>query len=247
LIAGLLHIAPGLLPMTKNSLISKILTPHDTLENRAQEGFEKVSQEVQNRGINKIPINTENNTSLIEGLNDYFPNTKASKKLLENASSGDYDSLRQLQSDLYTRGKKSLQSDLQAERNQGEEMLDKRNDINQAISDHLKNTGNEDLGNILDSSISDWKKLQDVYYNKNINNSIKKLVNPDIRKIPNNLPKILKEKSIPMQNFKDFHPGLENAVKKYMFQKTLGSKALQYGLPAGIGGATVYELMKQRE
>ena len=354
-IAALLHVSPSLLPITKNGIVNKILMPYDKIENRAQEGFQQVSQGVKDRGIDKIPF-TEKNITLYHGTNpsnaksilengltsrryenwptltdnseaaetygagrmgakdaesqvmkisipeskfneyihphsnvdiwkprgyeksqlytikkpipneyiskledqnikenaiiniddirDYFPNTKANNKLLENAETGDYDSLRKLQSDLYTRGKKNLQSDLQADRDRGEEMLDKRNDINQAISTHLKNTGNEDLGKILDSSIKDWRTLQDVYYNKNMNNAIKKLVNPDIRKIPNNLPNILKEKSIPMQKFKDFHPGLESAIKKYILQKTLSSKGLQYGLPAGIGGATVYELMK---
>ena len=233
------------------SKFNEYIHPHSNVDIWKPRGYEKsqlytIKKPIPNEYISKLEDQNikENAIINIDDIRDYFPNTKANNKLLENAETGDYDSLRKLQSDLYTRGKKNLQSDLQADRDRGEEMLDKRNDINQAISAHLKNTGNEDLGNILDSSIKDWRTLQDVYYNKNMNNAIKKLVNPDIRKIPNNLPNILKEKSIPMQKFKDFHPGLEGAVKKYMLQKTLGSKGLQYGLPAGIGGATVYELMK---
>lgn len=223
-------------PITKKSMIKNILTKHDALEKEATEGFEKVSGEVKKREVPKIEI-SEN---FVDNLNHYFPDTKQTEELLGKAKLGDYDSLRKIQSELYKRGKKNLQSDFETDRMRGEEMLDRRDIINKGISDHLNMTGNVDLANILNKSRSDFRTLQEIYYNPNMSNSIKKLVNIDTRKIPKNLHSLLKEESIPMKNFLDFHPGLESQAKKYAIQKAISSKVLKYGVPSALA----YELFK---
>jgi hypothetical protein len=236
-LGGLFRAIPALAPVTKKSIINNIWKTHDALENRAAAGFKQVSKEATNRGIDKVPMEKQNFN--IEDLKEYFPNTKASAQLLSNAQTGDYNALRKVQSDLYTRGKKNLQSDFEAERDRGEEMLDRRNDVNQGISEHLKNTGNSDLSDILDSSRKDWKTLQDVYYNRNLSNSVAKLVDEDIRKVPKNLTDILQEDSKPMQKFRNFHPGLENAVKKHLLQKK-AITGLGWGSAGLYGGNMLY-------
>lgn len=229
-------------PVTKKSIIKNILGTHDALEDEATTGFQEVSKEAKNRGINKIP---KSNLMDMDELKDYFPKTTASSNLLGNAQTGDYDALRSVQSDLYTRGKKNLQSDFEADRNRGEEMLDRRDSINKAIQNHFLTTGNPDLAETLNKSRNNWRTLQDTYYNKNISPSIQKLVDRDIRKVPSNLTKTLNEESIPMQKLRDFHPGLEGQLKKYGLQKQISSALLKYGLSPAIIGGVMYEAGKR--
>jgi hypothetical protein len=225
-------IASKIVP-TKNSIKNTILNTHDALENDATSAFNDVSKGVNDRSITQVPIES----GFINGLKKYFPDTKASNSLLNNASTGNYNALRDLQSDLYKRGKKNLGSDLTADNNLGEEMLDRRNDINQSISNHLIDTGNNDLNDKLNQARSDWRTLQNVYYNKNMNNAIVNMVNKDYRKIPNNLIDVLKEDSKPMKELINFHPGLQNSIYKYNISRNALSHLKNIGLSAtGIGG-----------
>lgn len=266
----------------KNALLSS----HDALENDASQAFKTVSDQVNGRGINKLPIdqpqtikqrvpNKDNisfnnfwdtslpttktqtltipppetlagganlNTTFINSLRPYFANTAKTSNLLNDAATGDYNALRQLQSDLYTKGKLNLASDLNATKNEGEEMMEKRNDINQAISNHLKNTGNYDLDHLLTGARNDWSTLQQNYYNKNIPGSLIEMFDSNVRKIPNNLTSILSENSKPMQKLRDFHPGIQNKVNAINTRNKLG----KYGLGAtglGAGGAWLYHQM----
>lgn len=224
------YLKPFDLTATKKSITNALLNPHDALENRAIQAFDKVSDEVNNRGINRIPMTNNQGIPVVDfnNLKSYFPDIKQYKELLSEASKGDYDSLRKIQTDLYEKGKQNLGSNFEADRMKGAEMLEKRNDINQAISDHLINTGNKDLAEILHGARNDWRTLQDIYYNKNMNNAIINMVNKDFRKIPDNLVNVLQEDSIPMKNLRDFHPGLAEKVRGYQ----IGKNVLRYGIPA---------------
>ncbi len=247
--SGGMEVANVLKPITNKSIVKAIQKPHDILEKDAAEGFKEVSKEVKNRQIPSFPVSG----NFIDNLRDYFPKTDQAQKLLDDAKIGDYDSLRKVQSELFTRGKKNLQSDLETDRIRGEEMFDKRNIINKGMSDHLNNSGHPDLANILQKSRNDYRALQETYYNRNMNKSIQKLVDKDIRKVPKNLTSILKEDSIPMKKFLDFHPGLEMQLKKYLIQKSISSKAKKYGgwglsgLAAGEGFKASYDKYKEGE
>lgn len=223
------------LPSITSKGIAKdiIIKPHDILENKATSGFKKVSNEINKRGIETVPVNEEE----IKSLSEYFPKTKESKQLINDASIGKYNALRKIQSELYTRGKKNLGSDLETDRLRGEEMFEKRNNINESISNHLKNTGNHDLDKKLNKSRDQYKKLQQTYYNPYINNAIVKMVDKDIRKIPNNLMTILKEDSKPMRNFINSHPGLNASIKRNYIAKLLSKGAAG---AAGIYGLKNY-------
>ncbi len=239
---GLASIKPLDLLSTKKSIKNNLLNKHDLLENRASEAFKNVSEEVNNRGISKIPSN-QLPKKLFNDMKQFFPNTRASSDLLEKAKTGDYSSIRKLQTDLYTRAKKNLSSTLEADRLKGEEMLEKRKDINQLISNHLKNTGQHDLDEILNKARKDWATLQDRYYNENMSNSLKKMFNKDIRKIPNNLIKLLGEESITINNLLKSHPGLKEKIAGHNISKNIMKKSAKYGIPVA---ATVlgYEVGK---
>ena len=158
-------------PVDSNEIAKEIQSAHDQLSDKASQGFQNVSQGVNDRGITQVPINP----NLIEDISNYFPKTKSSNALINNAKSGDYNSLRDLQSDLWTRATKASKSNLIADQNQAEEMFDKRDQINDYISNHLKNTGNDDLDNLLNQSRYDYANLKNTFYDKNLNSGIRKL------------------------------------------------------------------------
>lgn len=217
---------------SKQGIEKAILKTHDALENRAAKGFQTVSNEAKARNVPSVPISQQ----LMTDIEDYFPKSKAAKKLLSDAKMGDYDALRKVQSDLYTNAKKNLRSDLEVERKRGAEMLDSREDINQAISDHFIKTGNTDLNKILNSSRKDYKTLNDIYYHPAMNKSIIKMVDSESRKMPKNITKILEERSKPMQRFKDFHAGLEKKLTGYQNKEHIANLLKKIGIPLGIGG-----------
>lgn len=235
--------AAGLLIPTSNKALAKtIIKKHDALESQAVQGFKDVSQMSKERGIPNVPIK---NSLDINKIERFFDKSPESKELLKLAKIGDYEALRKVQSHLFSEGNKSLKSTDITERQKGLKMHQDRNKINKAISDNLTFTGNGDLAEILQSSMQDYKTLKDVYYGKKIPNSIKNLVDKNTRKIPKNITKILKEDSIPINRFKEFHSGLESKSKKLGYQKGLNKalmNALKYGaLPAtGLAGYEKY-------
>lgn len=230
---------PAGLMKSKKAIINNVLDTHDALENKASEGFQTVSDEVNKRGITQVPIDS----GMIDDISQFFPKTKQANALLSDAKSGDYNALRKIQSQLYTEGKKNLSSDIETDRMRGQERLEKRDEINQAISDHLKNTGNTDLDNTLNTARDDFRKLQQIYYNPNMSNAVIKMVDSDVRKIPTNILKVLQENSIPMQNLRDFHPGLQNDVNRYLLRKNALNQ-IKYLLPVGAVGAAGFGAAK---
>jgi hypothetical protein len=237
---------------TKNSIKDFMLNRHDMLEDKASKAFKQVSSEVNSRGINKLPVvkkataggDNPLSASFFNSMKQYMPNTRQSSELLKNASTGDYNAVRKLQSDLYTNAKKNLGSGLEADRLKGAEMMEKRNDINQAISNHLKKTGNHDLDKILSEARNDWSTLQKKYYNENMNNSLVNMFNKDFRKVPKNLVDILGEESIPMKELLEFHPGLEEKLVGNKLGAGIMNKGKKYGLPLALGALGGYEYGK---
>ncbi len=240
-IAGASALGSALKSTTNKAMIKKILESHDLLENTGIHKFKQVSKGVNDRGINQIPMNPTQNP--LSNVADYFDKTKQSQKLISDAMTGDYNALRKLQSDLYTNAKKNLKSPVETDRMRGAEIMEKRNDINKLISDHLVNTGNLDLNDLLNSARGDWSTLQKNYYNPKINRSIINMVDKETRKIPKNISKILSEDSKAMKKFKEFHKGLGAQLKGRNFINAIGSPLLKYGIPAGLGIAG-YEAYK---
>jgi hypothetical protein len=233
---------------TRAGIKNSLLNPHDALENKAVQGFNTVSNEINKRNISNVPLwNQDINMGEIRS---YFPKTRQYDELFSKAHEGDYNALRKIQTDLYTSGKKNLGSSLEADRMKGAEMFEKREDINNAISNHLQNTGNHDLNDILNAARNDFHTLQKIYYNKNMNPAIINMVDKNYRKIPKNFINVLQEESKPMQALRDFHPGLESALKKHIFYKNALGKIGKYVAPpalGALGGYGAYKAMSPNE
>lgn len=222
----------GLKSSSKTGLKNTILKSHDAIESSADKGFNHVSNEVKQRNVTfpEIP-------NLANELKEYFPKTKTAEKMLKKAEYGDYDSLRKVQEDLYTTGKLNKKSDLESDRLRGEERFEKRNEINKMISDNLKNTGNEDLAKALDKARNEWRILHEVYYNPKMPTALIKMVDKTHRLIPKDIFNILSEDSIPMNQLKEFHPGLSEAVSRYGNIKNINKRISK--LAPWAGGATI--------
>ncbi len=217
------------------SMANSIISSHDALENRAAQGFEKVADEVPKRGISTIDMSK--NDIDFQNMIDSKYLKKSSKELIQKASTGDYNSLRDLQSDLYSEAKKNSRSSKSVERHKGSDMLEDRQKINQAISDHLKDTGNIDLSNILNNSINDYRTLKQIYYNPKLNRTISRLIDPENREVPKNITSVLSTDSKPMNKLKDYVPDLNDMLSSNLSRKKTISNIKKYGKSGAAVGA----------
>lgn len=213
---------------------------HDALSDSASNIFDTVGSLAKQRNVNTIP----NVDKIINNAQEYFPKTKASTALLNDARSGDYDALRKLQSDLFYRGNKNKVSPLASERDAGDEMLDVRDDINNAISNHFKNTGNQDLDNLLNTGKQQYANLKKTYYT---HPTISKLVNPEIRKVPKNILNVFAEDSVPMQRLRKSNPTLAKTISDMTLKQNAINRLKYLGAGAGIvgGAATGIDELKR--
>lgn len=209
---------------------------HNSMLNEASGLYDQVKSEAKNRNINNVNIDP----NLIEQARTpgYFPNTAASRKLINQAATGDYEALHNLQSDMGKRSRDKMSSDFAADRDVGEEMHELRNSINENTANHFRQTGNEDLADALQLGRNKYAQFKDLFYGNNTNNAIKNLVDPSFNKVPNNLMNVLSENSVPMQKILDANPFVKNQVKKYQAkQKSINfiKNSLITGAIAGTG------------
>jgi hypothetical protein len=218
--------------MTKSNpekVAKQIQTAHDIQKYDASKLFNKVTREAENRGISTVDMDKD----LINQAMDYLPNTKASRDLINKARTGDYSSVRKLQSDLRARGEKRLQSDLAAERDIGENMLELRNDINKSVERHFENTGNKDLADILQDATSKYRDLKKTYYS---HNRIAKLVDPEERLIPRDVLKLLSEDSAKMRRLRTEHPEITDEIELVKDKERIADLMRKLKGPALVGG-----------
>ncbi len=214
-------------------LVEGVQAAHDRLLGQAQDLYNLVKNEVVNRGVNKVNINSD----LLDEAGKSLPSTRANKQLLANASNGDYEALHSLQSDLGKKGIKNLSADTYADRNMGEQMLDTRDKINEAIRNHFNEYGHPDLSSLLDQANDKYRTLKQLYYESNP--TIGKMVNQDIREIPKNPMNAFSKQSKPMDQFLAAHPEVSDAVglmkKKSDLSNTL-KVAKDLGIGTGVAG-----------
>lgn len=182
-------------------IYKNVQNAHDLLKEKASNAFNDVSSEVNNREINQIPIN--NNLFDDVFKRKYMSLTPQSKELVDKAKNGDYDSLRDLQSELWNKATKASGSKSIPNQNRAEEMFNLRDQINDSILNHLNNSGNIDLANKLTGAIKDYKTLQDTFFNKDLPKSIKNLVGPNQR-ISKNVMDALQDQSNAGNNLREF-------------------------------------------
>lgn len=139
-----------------------------------------VRAEIKNRG----GFNLEIPKDILKDAKQYLPKDAPTKKLLQKAQSGDYDSLFTLQSDLRKRGSALQRSFSGAERNHGFDAQNLRNRLLNAMKEDLGKKGHGDLADTL--SLGQKRYAQHMRYRKPVagaialglgHNKIKKIYN----------------------------------------------------------------------
>lgn len=227
-------------------LIESIQKPHDVLERSANELYGQVNNAIKKRGI-KTPISEK----LTEQLKEHFPkNTRSYQELIEKAKQGDYDAIHKIQSSLYKKGTKALASDDLAVENQGEDILDLRDKINDELNNKLIKEGHLDIAHVLGQGKKLYSELQKTYYDKLLPKGIGKLVHPETRLIPENPETLFKQQSVPMRRFLEKHPEVKKHVKgikdKKEAIKTINNIMLKSAGTGGLlfTGKSIYDLLK---
>lgn len=223
----------ALLPVNTESVAKSIQFSHDMLKKSASDIFNDVGQQAEKRNITSVPLRK----NLIADISDspLIPNTEKVEDLLSKTFSGDYSSLRDLQSELWHRATKGIKSPLVSENNAAERLFELRDEVNKSISDHFNRTGNYDLANSLDEARAKYKNLQETYFHRKTPSAIKNLVHEDTREIPKNIMNVLSRKSLPMDRVRAANPvaaenaisyhSRNNAIKKLKFLGTIGGAA----------------------
>jgi hypothetical protein len=189
--------------------------------------FDKVESEVGKRGVANIPIKKQ----LISDAQSYLAKTPANKELIKKAQSGDYQALRSLQADLRVKGEKALSSALSADHKMGEEILSIRDQVNQAIQNHLEKTGHKDLSEKLNKARSDYRDIQKTYFSTP---QLAKVFGKS-QKVPKNPMTLLTEESTEMKRFMSAHPEVEKMLTKALkHEKRAKAGKILLGI-AGVG------------
>lgn len=203
-------------PVTPEILAQNIRGVTDGIHQDAIQGFQNVGNEFYNRGIAPVDLPSSLTDDMVGSVKaKYLP--KTATDLINNASTGDYNALRQLRTELWQRATKASASTSPLANNRGDEMFDLTNRIDNAISDHLVNTGNKDLDTTLQDSMGKFRYLKDTFFNKDLPSGFKKLVGPD-RNVPNNLGNIVQGNSNSMQT-------VRNALNQVPENNWLGNTA----------------------
>ena len=230
---------------TPEALVEAIQKPHDKLQSTADELYGQVRGAMKKRDI-KIPVRDEH----LEQVTEILPKTRASRKLIDAAKSGDYEAVHKLQSHLYKKGTKGLASDDIALENQGEEILDLRDKINDDLEKHLLKEGHIDVAHVLKQGKKAHKQIMDTYYAPNLRKGIGKMVQSDLRLVPEKPENLLNQNSVPMKDFLGKH---KEAAKhaQGIKEKEAALKALNglFMKSAGAGGTayigkSIYDLFK---
>jgi hypothetical protein len=230
---------------TKKDLVSAIQKPHDLLESSANELYGQVNQAIKNRNIN-IPMKPE----FLAQAREYFPRKTSVDELFDKAKAGDYKAIHKIQSSLYKKGTKQLAGDDLVSENEGEEIIDLRDRMNDFLEDHLIKEGHLDVAHVLKQGKNSFAELMNTYFPKHLRKGIGKMVHPELRLIPKNPENLFAEDSVPMRNFLEKHPeaakhalGVQEKkeANKMLKKLLLGSV---YSTAGAGGAASLYNLFK---
>lgn len=235
---------------TPEALVSAIQKPHDRLQSTADEFYGQVRQAIKNRGI-KIPMQDK----FLNEAREYFPkDMKSINELFQKAKEGDYNAIHKIQSSLYKKGTKQLAGDDLVKENEGEKIIDLRDQINDYLENKLIKGGNLDVAHTLKQGKKAHAELMNTYYDKNLRKGIGKMVNSDLRLVPKNPMQLVDEDSVPMKAFLDKHPEAfkhlkeinnKEKAKKVLHDLIVRGSAGTVGL-AGVTymGKTLHDLFK---
>lgn len=230
---------------TEQSLIDAVQKPHDVLGRTADQLYNYVRDSIKKRNVS-IPVKQE----YLDAAKAVLPKTRASQQLIDKVRTGDYDAVHDLQSHLYKKGTKGMASDDIAIENQGEEIMDLRNKINDDLKNNLIQNGHADIAHVLEQGRGIHKQLMDTYFNKNLPKGIGNLVRKSTRAVPKDLTGLFEKDSVSMKKFLQAHPEVTKHVKGIK-EKEAAKQALKKilwgsgGAAVGITGTkTLYDLLK---
>ena len=132
----------------------------------------------------------------------------------------------------------------------GENLMDLRQRINNELESNLLQQGHADIAHVLQQSKSIYKKLMNTYYNKNLPNAVGKLVQSDLRLVPEKPEDLFNQNSKPMQKFLKEHPEAarhaQGIKEKQAATKALGKIFGTTAAAGGVGyvGKSIYDLLK---
>lgn len=231
---------------TPEQLVQAVQKPHDVLSSTADELYGQVRNAINKRNV-KIPIKKE----FLNQAREYFPKNKSSvNDLFKKAEQGDYEAIHKIQSSLYKKGTKQLSGDDLVKENEGEEIIDLRDRMNDFLEKHLIKEGHVDVAHVLRQGKKTYKQIMDTYYAPNLRKDIGKMVQHELRLIPENPEKLFNQNSVPMKNFLEKHPdvakhaaGIKNKKEALSFlKKSLIASGLTGGTLAG--GKSIIDLFK---
>ncbi len=212
------------------SWVERVQKGHDVMKGKAEDMFNFIKDQIPHRKIPNIGMSEE----LLNEAEQHLPVTRATKKLIENARSGDYNAVHKLQSDLGRRGFGRLASEDYAQRDVGEEILDTRDKLLEKIKNHFDETGNKDLSETLDKARSQWKDLKDIYYK---HPKVAQMVEQDMRLVPKNPENIFSEESVPMKRVIEQHPEIGQELDTMnTANRFINSLKKKGAIGLGIGG-----------
>jgi hypothetical protein len=209
---------------------------HDVLKYDASKLFNKVGAQAAKRGANLLPVDDD----LISKATKFLPESDEVTSLIERVKTGDYQALRNLQTELGDAGANYKASSLPSDRERGKEIFKFRDSINNKIYNHLKNAGHEDLANDLNLAREKYKKLNDVYYS---HPSIAKMTKPKSRLIPKNPMNLFSENSNEMKLLIKNHPEIKKELDLTAEKKRL-SEVLKKAGYTGLGFGAIGEGFK---
>ncbi len=221
---------------TPEELVKGAQKPHDRLQSTADEMYGQVRQAIKGRDI-KIPMEDK----FIAQAKEYFPKNKSSvNDLFDRAKKGDYEAIHKIQSSLYKKGTKQLAGDDLVKENEGEEIMDLRDRMNDFLEKNLIKGGNLDVAHVLRQGKKAHAELMNTYYAPNLRKGIGKMVNSELRLVPENPEKLFSQNSKPMKDFLAKHPEVAKHAAG-ITEKKEAMKALNNLLKAAGGtGGTLY-------
>lgn len=216
--------------------VNSVRKGHDLLQEESSGIYDLIKNQVKKKNLN-IKVDDD----ILNYAARHLPDTTKTRSLLKSAREGKYEAIHDLQSSLGDLGSQAKTSALT--RNAGEEMLDARNLINDAIQNNFIKYGESDLAHLLKKGRNIFRNKMETYYE---HPGIGRMVRPKLRKTPKNITNFFSEESEPMANILKTHPEIKNELELLKEKENiinnikLGAKI---GIPTTVGlGGTGYLL-----
>lgn len=203
---------------------------HDLLEQKAKDIYKSVRGEATNRKIGNFEVPED----ILKSVEKHLSSSAEDKALIEKVRNGDFQALRDLQSQLGEEGSSFLNSELASEKKIGREIMSTRKQINNAIEQNLEKGGNKDLAEQIKEANDLYSKKHDIYYS---HPTIRRMVDKKKgRVIPRNAMNAFSEESDRIVPLHNAHPEVKSAVELQEKKNKIGKFLKIPGAAAAFGG-----------